>query len=318
MWLALTINFATAFWVHLVCERKKCIFKGYQQSNMLEPPIIIVNGDINIVLIGLLNIVNTFAGAGFQHINPMNSLQATLMSILSLWLQVMLVILASSMASFMTIRVYSKGIYEYNLANLLQYLEDREISNVLLRKVKKYCIQMWKRQGGYWIPEIITLAPRYIQQDLMHDLYGHHLLNSDLFCTTHMHFLQQLVTRLERCMYFPGDYIVKEGEVNHCMYFIHTGDVCVIDQIDEDDKVIETLSKNDAFGLVQGLHALPHAKTYKARSVADLLFLKREKWIDLLQAFPASREEVFTRSVQLGLDYYPQSRYKKISVSHED
>lgn len=62
----------------------------------------------------------------------------------------------------------------------------------------------------------------------MTTIYGKLIKDSYIFCRTERDFIRQLCLQLKHRTYFPGDYIVRDGDVDSCMYFIHRGDVRVV------------------------------------------------------------------------------------------
>lgn len=155
------------------------------------------------------------------------------------------------------------------------------------------------------MPAIITEAPAYLKQDLMTALFGYHLTNHFLFANTHTDFLRQLVAHLQRCVFFPGNYLAETGDMDGSMFFIHDGEVEVYDKHGNNDILRIILRRDQSFGEAQGLFNIPHDQSYKARTVVDALILKREDWQFLLDWFPASHEEIMERAAEHRLKKAP-------------
>lgn len=132
----------------------------------------------------------------------------------------------------------------------------------------------------------------------MYALYGKHLENHYLFCNTHVDFLRQLVCHLKPCLSFPNHYIVEKNDVDSTMYFIHSGDIEVVEVLGKNTFTHNVLNKDMTFGEAQGLYNIPHAYSYKALSVCSILLLRRCDWIELLDWFPASKEQIYTGATE--------------------
>lgn len=82
------------------------------------------------------------------------------------------------------------------------------------------------------------------------------------------------------------------------MFFIHDGEVDVLDVHGENVNPREILRKGKSFGVASGLFNSPHEYSYKAHTVVDALLLIYSDWEYLLKWFPASREEILEKAAQ--------------------
>lgn len=151
------------------------------------------------------------------------------------------------------------------------------------------------------MPSLLSSSPEYLKQDLMQSLYGHHIENHYLFAKTHVDFIRQVVVHLNRCLFFPGNFITEKGDVDNSMYFIHDGEVYVYDIMGKNENLKETMEKGMSFGEAQGLLGIPHEYSYKAKTVVDAVILKRNEWEYLMHWFPASKEVIFEAAKAQGL-----------------
>lgn len=58
-------------------------------------------------------------------------------------------------------------------------------------------------------------------------------------------FVSEVVTKLKFEVYQPGDYIIREGTMGTCMYFIQEG---IVDIVTKDGEVATSLSDGSYFG----------------------------------------------------------------------
>ncbi|XP_045487137.1 uncharacterized protein LOC110995240 [Pieris rapae] len=194
--------------------------------------------------------------------------------------------------------------YDYEVQSLILYLEHNGLCPVLLDSVKKYTKQLWQRQRGNWLPELAQQAPQCLREDMLSALYMHHLEAPPLFRDLPEYLRRQLVTKLQRVVIFPGKFIVKEGDIFSCMYFIHEGEVekWYTDKSGE-KKMLSLLSTNGYFGLIPGLFPnTPYQFSYLTRTVVDFVFLRHRDWQDLLQGYPKIKYDLYTAAKQLKKD----------------
>lgn len=231
-----------------------------------------------------------------------------------------LLALISGYATKLMIGTYSQANYEYDIERLRTYLkvptqvnlsplrgclkktfQDRDLSPFILNKVWRYCLQLWHRQRGEWMPILITEAPTYLKQELMSALYGHHIRSHFLFSKTHTDFMRQLVVHLKRCIFFPGNNIVEKGDIDGCMYFIHKGHVSVMDIQDRTETTREILVQGKSFGEAQGLFMIPYHFSYRAHTIVEAISLHFKDWEYLMSWFPASKETIYKSAAEFGI-----------------
>lgn len=85
------------------------------------------------------------------------------------------------------------------------------------------------------------------------------------------------------------------------MFFIHDGEVDVLDVNGENVIPREVLRKGRSFGEASGLFNSPHEYSYKAHTVVDALLLIYSDWEYLLKWFPASKEEIHEKAGQFNI-----------------
>ncbi|XP_045498248.1 uncharacterized protein LOC123696222 [Colias croceus] len=186
--------------------------------------------------------------------------------------------------------------YDYDVESLVLYLEHTGLCPVLLDSLKNYTKQLWERQRGNWLPELAQQAPQCLREDMLSALYMHHLEMPTLFRELPEYFRRQLVTKLQRVVIFPGKFIVQEGDIFSCMYFIHEGEVekWYTDKSGE-KKMLSLLTTNGYFGLIPGLFPnTPYQFSYYSRTVVDFVFLRFHDWQELLHGYPKIKYDLYT------------------------
>ncbi|KAK9743533.1 Cyclic nucleotide-binding domain [Popillia japonica] len=187
--------------------------------------------------------------------------------------------------------------YETIMEHLKTYYANLGVHKSQVNYMNNYMRMLWRKRNGIQRYELITELPRTLKIDLMTSIYGKLIKDSYIFCRTERDFIRQLCLHVEHRTYFPGDYIVRDGDVDSCMYFIHKGDVQILtDGQNVNETVHEVLHKEEVFGIVQGLFKeIPHHFSFRALTIADIASLKLSEWEYLLDFFPSTKDIIYQR-----------------------
>ncbi|KAK9746467.1 Cyclic nucleotide-binding domain [Popillia japonica] len=190
--------------------------------------------------------------------------------------------------------------FDYSRGKMELFLKHSYISMPLFKGVMLYTSQLWHKSQGYQIPIFITQAPGYISASIKWAAYGHHIRDNWVFMDTHTDFIRLLIKKLQLHVYFPGDTICQQGDVNSTMYFIHSGNVNAFYITETEEIHVDSLDQNDCFGMIQGLFPnTPHTHTFKAVNVTSIIMLNLKTWIHMLQFYPGSKFLIYDRISKL-------------------
>ncbi|XP_045463397.1 uncharacterized protein LOC123673033 [Harmonia axyridis] len=199
----------------------------------------------------------------------------------------------------MGIRILSQHImnYEHKVLRMKKFLQNQGLSDYLLEKLWIYIKQMWNRENGLHMPELLEKAPYVMKCEIMREIYSVHLRNGYLFKDINEALLTQICGHLRRVVFFKGNYIVQNGDTNASMYWIHRGQVSVLTvHANLTETQHEILNVHDMFGLAQGLnYGMSHKYSYRAETQCDILVLNLETWECVLQQFPHDKEIIYKR-----------------------
>ncbi|KAG5884359.1 hypothetical protein JTB14_030798 [Gonioctena quinquepunctata] len=180
----------------------------------------------------------------------------------------------------------------------MQYLERQHVLASQRRRTSMYLMNLWAYGKGPEPAKLLQYLQNPMKQDIISFIYGSQLQMTFLFKDIDDSLLRQILTKLERKLYFRNDYIVKEGDVDSTMYFIYSGDVNVLTKRSYLSEMAHvTLHHGDLFGVSQGLNLEEHHTFFYRASSAEveILTLKFDDWSYLLQLFPKEREKIFSR-----------------------
>jgi cAMP-binding proteins - catabolite gene activator and regulatory subunit of cAMP-dependent protein kinases len=224
-----------------------------------------------------------------QDIIPYQLIDAFLITVICLVFQHLVAMMIGDVAAIMSMKNYTKNIYEVKVEELVCYAKDVDLSQSLQDKVRNYFAALWHYEKGEMFPAFIYESPTSLQQVLKYDMYGHHMYGHHLLSGLHIDLLRQMTGKLERCIYFPENIIVETGDIDDSMYFIHDGEVEVVEKDKYMETVIDILLPTESFGIMQKcIKGKPHVNMYRARTTVELLILRRNSWIHFLDFFPKS------------------------------
>ena len=90
----------------------------------------------------------------------------------------------------------------------------------------------------------------------------------------------------------PGVVVLREGEPGRGLFVLLAGEVDVSKADGEEKVLLATLKSGDVFGEISLLHDQPASATVTAARQSTVLFLPREVFLRLVQAFPEIRDYV--------------------------
>lgn len=128
-------------------------------------------------------------------------------------------------------------------------------------------------------------------------MFGYLLRRHPLLRKCHVDMLRQIAAQMRTRVFFTGDFITFMGDVDQCMYFIHSGEVEVLGEDTLYSEIIKyTLRAGEMFGFEQGMYKKSgHEYTYRAKKKSLIIMLHRSWWIHLLEFFPGSKKLIYNK-----------------------
>lgn len=288
---------SSCLWQYTTCHKSCTIVHEHQIITVTDP--------YQIFLHSCREIVTLYTFSPSYHLQkPWNTMESIVILIISLVSFMILPVIIGCFTQISQMSNHTRKIFDYNVQCMKLYLQLRDLSESLLEALWDYSILIWNSDRGEILPYYVQIAPSNMKCELLYDLYGAHIEYNILFDSCHADFIIQLSGRLNRSLYFPGDYIIRKFDVDGRMYFINSGEVEAL-EFDElyKELVRDVYITGQCFGLRQGLFDCAlHMVTYKARSMVEMLTLAKSDWEDLAIAFPEDKASVFKMAVKLCLD----------------
>lgn len=216
-----------------------------------------------------------------------------MMIIFRLTQYVMIAEICSSLSDTLVFR----NVYFAKLFALSNYMTFGDTSEGLTKQTWTFALRLWTWRHGMHTPELLSDAPRYLQEDINSALYGDIFYEHPIFWKCEQTFLRQMIRQVRLLNFFTNDYIAFEGDTTNSLYVVVQGLVGVetTSILDEVDALAEVRLKRGAlFGIASGL--LRHEKlryTYKALKTSSILELNYYRWEYLLDHFPTTKQHLY-------------------------
>eukprot|EP00795_Rhopilema_esculentum_P012973 gene12973-3735_t len=140
--------------------------------------------------------------------------------------------------------------YEERLNAVKAQMTEQKISLALQKRVLDFFRYSWKTTRGVDISSHLLNLPYCLRAEFYHSLVGERLEKVPMFQGCSPAFLRLLCSKALYQHFSAGEYVVKRGDVEHCLYLIKRGKV-------------ESISDDN----VQGEEQTEKRKTYEADSV---------------------------------------------------
>jgi hypothetical protein len=177
-----------------------------------------------------------------------------------------------------------------------QYMNHRNVPELLQRRVKKWLDYSWSRTQALDEASLLASLPGQLRTEIAIHVHLDTLKKVDIFANCERGFLRELVVKLRSQIFSPGDYICREGEVGREMYIINHGRVEVIVREQETNQrtVVRTMIEGSYFGEISllRLDAGCNKRSADVRSVgySELFILSKRDLLQALHYYPEARE----------------------------
>ncbi|XP_028170550.1 uncharacterized protein LOC114360170 [Ostrinia furnacalis] len=248
----------------------------------------------SIYVAALWYMINLLTITGTGDVSSQNDFEAIETIIVIIIIKFCTGLLISEMSAMITAHSSSRIAYDYGINELRDGLRDMDLSDHQMNKMWDYVRELWNRQQGRQMPELVFQLPFRLRCQIMQALYGSHIRESIIFSKADDDFKRMLSMWMKHCVFFPGNYIVQCGDSDQCIYFIHRGEVEVLTvHPNLTESIYDILGPEDSFGVAQGLYVgVAHHFSFRARTVVDIVYLKLEQWKYLLDFYPRSAKIV--------------------------
>jgi hypothetical protein len=90
----------------------------------------------------------------------------------------------------------------------------------------------------------------------------------------------------------PGEIVFRQGDEGDCAYFIHSGELEVVQHSGAGDRVIARLSPGQYFGEMALITSEPRNATVRAVSPTRLAVLGKENFLTMVSLIPSTKQDI--------------------------
>ena len=180
--------------------------------------------------------------------------------------------------------------FQGRLDSIKQYMQYRAVGKDLQAKVIKWFDYLWVNNNTLNEQEVLHYLPDKLKAEIAIHVHIDTLKQVSIFEECEGGLLKELVLKLRSQVFLPGDYVCRKGEIGKEMYIIKSGK---LDVVDDDQKVLATLSNGSYFGEISilNLEGLGNRRTATVKSVgySELFCLSKQDLLDALVEYPEAK-----------------------------
>jgi len=200
-----------------------------------------------------------------------------------------------------------------NLEQLKIFVNYRNIPMRLQKKIGDYYNYIWKKRLGFDESVFLSSLPQGLQNEVSVHLKREILKKIHLFKGVSDSFLKEVSLHMRPIVCVPNEYVFKEDDLGHEMYFIIRGKLEVI----MNEKVLSVLTDGDFFGEI-ALFTEQKRRTATVKSVfySDLYRLDRELFDEVLKRYPRIAEhikKVADERINQNKDFFKKCEWKSVA-----
>ena len=204
--------------------------------------------------------------------------------------------IVGNIGSMITNMNLNRTTFQNRIDAVKQYMKLRKVGRDLEQRVVKWFDYMWVNRSGLDVHAIFTQLPDKLKAEIAIHVHIASLRRVDLFKDCDPGLLVQLVLRLRLCVFSPGDYVCRKGDIGKELYIVKQGLLGVVS--DDGKTTFATLREGCVFGEISLLNIAGNKtgnrRTANVRSVgySDLFILSKHDLWTALNDFPEAKSKL--------------------------
>ncbi len=170
-----------------------------------------------------------------------------------------------------------------NMDRVETFMRIHHVPAELRSRIRAYYHFIWKNKKGYNDHSVLSHLPDKIQSELYFHINQGVLEKVPFLKGAENDILQELMLELRPTIFVPGERIFKAGDPGDAVYFIHQGEVAILN--DEQHRVA-TLTEGHFFGEMALIDDRPRMASAVSVTFTDLYVLKRDEFKKFLRRHP--------------------------------
>jgi voltage-gated potassium channel len=227
--------------------------------------------------------ITTFTTVGYGDISPSTPVQMIYANATQIVGVAFFGYILSNVASLLARLDAARETHMTILDRVESYMTSNEVPINLKTKVRSYFQYVWKNKKGYDDEFVMAALPKKLKEEVSLFLNKGIVEKVPILKGANRELVRDIVLELSSQVAVPGEVIFKIEDRGDSMFFIHHGEVQIIDK---DNSVIATLSAGSFFGETSLITDSPRNATVCAIGYVDLFILEKSVFEKVLKRHP--------------------------------
>ncbi len=197
--------------------------------------------------------------------------------------------IVSNVSSILTRLDAAREHHMNQLDRLETYMNYHRLPQTLRGRVRAYYRYMWQTRQGYRDDEVLGSLPPKLRADITLHMNLDTVRRIPLLANASEELVQDIMLELNSVVAVPGERIFAVGDPGDAIYFIHGGEVEILDRADQP---LAVLHSGDFFGETALLTGAPRSATVRALQFCDLYVLPKAAFDQVVVRYPEFQQEL--------------------------
>lgn len=235
--------------------------------------------------------ITTLTTVGYGDITPTNDLEIAFTLVIMFLGVSMYAFIIGNVASLISNLDANQGRFREKLDQIQAYMRERGIPSFLQQQVRDYYQYMWEYSHDASMElDFLDELPHSIKTRIYLHLYRELLEKVPLLTEADEGFIEDLVIKLRPRILPPNDYIIREEQVGHEMYFIKRGEVVAFSE--KTGRIYRTMTEGMFFGEIALLYSSRRTASVKTQTYCEVFVLYKDDFDQVLENYPRFWEKV--------------------------
>ncbi|HAN74275.1 MAG TPA: cyclic nucleotide-binding protein [Planktothrix sp. UBA10369] len=235
--------------------------------------------------------ITTLTTVGYGDITPQNNIEL-IFTFIVMFLGVSLyAFIIGNVAAIISNLDASKNRFRDKLGQIQSYMWERKIPRSLQKNVLDYYQYMWEYNRDISIDfDLLDELPHSIKTQMYCYLYQELLEKVPLFQNAEPCFIEDLIIKLKPRILPPNDYVIREEQIGHEMYFVKRGQLQAFSE--KTGKVYTVMAAGSFFGEIALIYDSRRTASVKTLTYCELFVLYKEDFNKVLENYPQFSKKV--------------------------
>ncbi|MGL5082758.1 MAG: ion transporter [Microcoleaceae cyanobacterium] len=237
--------------------------------------------------------ITTLTTVGYGDITPTNDIEI-IFTLMVMFLGIsMYAFIIGNVAALITSLNANQSHFREKLDQIQAYMRERKIPPALQIGVRKYYQYLWEYNRDTSLGlEFLDELPTSLKTQLYLYLYRDLLEQVPLFKEAESGFIEDLVMKLKPVVLPPNEYVIREGQIGHEMYFINRGELQAFSEENGNSTIYRNMVAGAFFGEIALLCSIRRTASVRTLTYCELFVLEKRDFRQVLSNYPQIHQKV--------------------------